>query len=280
MSKTVWYICDPLIFAIDGFMGTQKYFSWVISKGQEKEKSEMERIAIVSDIHGNIPALNAVLSDIKSRNIKRIFCLGDLAGKGPSSSEAVDIIRKHCEIVIKGNWDYFMTEQEGSDMLMWHQNKLGKERLNYMRALPIYVEFYMSGKLIRLCHASPNDLFHRVHLSTAIEERMKLFMATKTLNKEADVVGYGDIHGAHIDNFSGKTIFNTGSVGNPLEITQASYAIIEGEYKSKKNSPFTISLIRVPYDIELAVKHANESDMPDKQEYINELRTAIYRGRK
>ncbi len=138
----------------------------------------------------------------------------------------------------------------------------------------------MSGKLIRLCHASPNDLFHRVHLSTAIEERIKLFMPTKTLNKEADVIGYGDIHGAHIDNFSGKTIFNVGSVGNPLEITQASYAIIEGKYKSKEESPFTISLIRVPYNIQQAVNHAMESDMPDKQEYINELRTAVYRGRK
>lgn len=151
----------------------------------------------------------------------------------------------------------------------------------YEKKLPIYIEFYMSGKLIRLCHASPNDLFHRVHLSTAIEERIKLFMPTKTLNKEADVIGYGDIHGAHIDNFSGKTIFfNVGSVGNPLEITQASYAIIEGKYKSKEESPFTISLIRVPYNIQQAVNHAMESDMPDKQEYINELRTAVYRGRK
>jgi predicted phosphodiesterase len=240
----------------------------------------MSRIAIISDIHGNIPALDAVLKDIKSRNINRTFCLGDLAGKGPSSAEAVDLIQNNCEVVIKGNWDYFLTEQIDSKMLMWHQNRLGKERLEFMKNLPIYIEFYMSGKLVRLCHASPNDLFHRVYLSTAIEERMKLFMPTKTLNEEADVVGYGDIHGAHIDNFNGKTIFNVGSVGNPLEITQASYAIIEGKYKSKEKSPLSISLVRVPYNIEQAVRDAMESDMPDKQEYINELRTAVYRGRK
>lgn len=240
----------------------------------------MDKIAIISDIHGNIPALDAVLKDIKDRNIERIFCLGDLAGKGPSSAQAVDSIRKHCEIVIKGNWDYFMTDVKDSEVLIWHQDRLGEERLDYMESLPIYCEFYMSGKLIRLCHASPNDLFHRVHLSTEVEERMKLFMPTKTLNKEADVVGYGDIHGAHIDNFSGKTIFNVGSVGNPLEITQASYAIIEGTYESKEKSPFAITLVRVPYNIEQAVRHAMESDMPDKQEYINELRTAVYRGRK
>jgi putative phosphoesterase len=239
----------------------------------------VDKIAIISDIHGNIPALDAVLKDIKYRNIDSIYCLGDLAGKGPSSAEAVDSIRKQCDVVIKGNWDYFITEQN-SEMLMWHQDKLGIERINYIKGLPLYIEFYMSGKLVRLCHASPNDLFHRVHLSTSDEERIKLFMSTKTLNEEADIVGYGDIHGAHVDSFRGKTIFNTGSVGNPLDITQASYAIIEGTYGSKEQAPFTISIVRVPYNIEQAISQAMETDMPDKQEYINELRTAEYRGRK
>lgn len=239
----------------------------------------MNRIAIISDIHGNLPALEAVLMDINSRSINRIICLGDLAGKGPSSAEVVDLIKLHCESVVKGNWDFFLTEQT-SEMLSWHQEKLGTERLKYMKELPIYKEFHMSGKLIRLCHASPNDLFHRVHLSTDMSERLRLFEPSKSLNEFADVVGYGDIHGAHIDNFDGKTIFNVGSVGNPLEITQASYAILEGAYESLEESPFTIALVRVPYDIELAVKHAEETDMPDKEAYITELRTAVYRGSK
>ena len=240
----------------------------------------MERIAIISDIHGNIPALEAVLDDINNRGIKTIFCLGDLAGKGPSSADVVDKIREHCEVVIKGNWDYYMTEIENNEVLMWHQNKLGVERLKYLKELPIYKEFYISGKLLRLCHASPNDLFHRVYLSSDQSERMKLFAATPTLNIEADVIGYGDIHGAHIDNFHGKTIFNVGSVGNPLEITQASYGIIEGKLNDKDKSSFTISLVRVPYDIDLAIEHVHLTDMPGKKEYINELKTGIYRGRK
>lgn len=238
----------------------------------------MDKIAIISDIHGNIPALEAVLKDIKERNVDRIFCLGDLSGKGPSSAEAVDLIRKTCEVVIKGNWDYFLTEKD-DDLFKWHQEKLGKERLKFMKDLPIYIEFYMSGKLVRLCHASPNDLFYRVHLSTPREERIKLFMPTITLDKESDVVGYGDIHGAHIDNFQGKTIFNVGSVGNPLEIPQSSYAIMEGKYDSKEESPFSISLVRVPYNIEQAILDAHKTNMPEMQEYINELKTAVYRGR-
>lgn len=240
----------------------------------------MERIAVISDIHGNLPALEAVLEDIKSRDINRIFCLGDLAGKGPSSAESVDKIKEHCEVVIKGNWDYYLTEQKAKDILSWHQCRLGTERLKYMRELPIYKEFYISGKLLRLCHASPNDLFHRVYLFTEQSERMKLFESTPTLNAEADVVGYGDIHGAHIDHFEGKTIFNVGSVGNPLDMPQASYGIIEGILNDKHTGPFSISIVRVPYDIELAVNQAESTDMPEKQEYINELKTGIYRGRK
>lgn len=240
----------------------------------------MQRIAVISDIHGNIPALEAVLADIKNRNIERIFCLGDLAGKGPSSAEAVDKIKESCEVVIKGNWDYYLTEQECNEVLTWHQKRLGVERLKYLKELPIYIELYISGKLLRLCHASPNDLFHRVYLSTEQWKRMKLFEATPTLSIEADIVGYGDIHGAHIDNFRGKTIFNVGSVGNPLDITLASYGIIEGFLDDKNERPLSISIVRVPYDIELAVDHANSTDMPQKQEYINELKTAVFRGRK
>ena len=240
----------------------------------------MNKIAVISDIHGNLPALETVLKDIQNRNIDRIVCLGDLAGKGPSSSEVVDIIKEKCECVIKGNWDHYMTDKSiNSDVIFWHQNKLGNDRIKYLNDLPLYSEFYMSGKLVRLCHASPNDLFHRTHLSTEMEERLKLFMPTDSLDEDADVVGYGDIHGAHIDNFNGKTIFNVGSVGNPLEINQASYAVLEGEYNSKQLSSLTISLVRVPYDIELAIQHAHESGMPDKDEYINELKTAEYRGR-
>lgn len=238
----------------------------------------MNKIAIISDIHGNIPALEAVLNDIKSRGINRIICLGDLAGKGPSSSEVVDRVMKECEIVVKGNWDYMMVNKE-TEALQWHKTKLGEERLQYLSELEEYFEFYISGKLVRLCHASPNDIFHRTHINSDMEDRMRLFEPTPTLDKEADVVGYGDIHGAYIDNFEGKTLFNAGSVGNPLEITQASYAILEGDYDSQIAAPFMISLARIPYDIEAAVLHAEESDMPDKEAYINELRTAVYRGR-
>ena len=238
----------------------------------------MNKIGIISDIHGNVQALEAVLTDIKNRGISRIICLGDIAGKGPDSDIAVDMVRENCEIVVKGNWDIFMIDSEGNDVIAWHRKKLGDERLSFLRGLPIYAEFFMSGRLVRLCHADPNDVFHRVHSNSSWDEKIKLFKDPVSEGNEADVIGYGDIHGAYIDNKKGKMLFNAGSVGNPLEITQASYAIIEGNYNSKDNAVFSINLVRVPYDIEKAIQKAVESGMPDLHEYINELRTAVYRG--
>lgn len=62
----------------------------------------MDRIAVISDIHGNWPACEAVLEDIASRGISRVFCLGDLIGKGPSPSEVLDAVRQRCEVVVRG----------------------------------------------------------------------------------------------------------------------------------------------------------------------------------
>jgi predicted phosphodiesterase len=244
---------------------------------------DLDRIAVISDIHGNMTALEAVLNDIGARGINRIYCLGDIAGKGPSSVEAVDTTRSLCETVVKGNWDYIITEGlrgEYPEMLKWHVNVLGQERLAYLKGLPLYAEFYFSGRLLRLCHASPDDLFFRVFAWTANDLRRRLFFPTRPSDKEADAVGYGDIHKAYIDSFDGKILFNVGSVGNPLDITQATYAIIEGDYGSLEITPFAITLVRVPYDIEIEIQKANEANMPGLKEYVEELKTAVYRGDK
>lgn len=66
----------------------------------------MDKIAIISDIHGNITALNAVLKDINKRNINRIFCLGDIITKCTHPDLVIDKIRKVCEVILIGNCDY------------------------------------------------------------------------------------------------------------------------------------------------------------------------------
>lgn len=239
-----------------------------------------DRIAILSDIHGNLTALERVLSDVAERGITRLFCLGDLVGKGPRPAACTDRILDVCEAVVKGNWDHLATTWADRDFMRWHREALGQERIGRLFALPTYLEFRMSGRLVRLCHASPHDLFHRVFQHTEAHEKMRLFAPTPTWDEEADVLGYGDIHGAYIEHFQedhkGKVIFNAGSVGNPLEIPQACYAILEGTEGDDAQSPFSITLVRVPYDVETEIQVAQHSGMPHLAEYIDELRTGRY----
>lgn len=240
----------------------------------------MNKIAVISDIHGNIPAFQAVLEDIRQRGVSAIYCLGDLIGKGPGGSEAVDLVQANCERVAQGNWDDFIGKETDNPALTWHQNQLGPDRLHYLGTLPFSIEFMMSGRYIRLFHASPRSLYERIQPWDSHESRLSLFAGSELCkdSREAEVVGYGDIHNAYLQHLEGKTLFNTGSVGNPLDLTQASYVILEGEYGSREISPFSIQMIRVPYDIERAIQEAVDAEMPLLNEYVQELRTARYRG--
>jgi protein phosphatase len=245
----------------------------------------MEKIAIISDIHGNIPALESVLADIDSRNIKRIICLGDLVGKGPQSSMAIQMIQKRCDTVIRGNWDDFFPKPQESKTIQWHQNQLTKQQMNYLKELPFSVEFMMSGKLVRMFHASPRSVYERVQPWDSLDRRLSMFENTESTgntaeNREPDVVCYGDVHNAYLQIIKGKILCNAGSVGNPLDIPQASYAILEGEYNQSENGVFSIQHVRVPYDIDLSIQLAREVEMPELEEYIQELTTAKYRGSK
>ena len=78
--------------------------------------------------------------------------------------------------------------------------------------------------------------------------------------------------------FHQQMLCNVGSVGHPLDMTQASYAIVEGTYDSQRADTFAVHMIRVPYDIERAIQQAAEEHMPELELYAHELRTAQYRG--
>src|SRR5262245_14597283 len=245
-----------------------------------QELLAMDTIALISDLHGNLPALEAVLRDIKRRHIARIFCLGDLVGKGPHAEKVVDICQEVCEVTIKGNWDDSITRDTETPTIRWHQQRLGPERLAYLRQLPQTIDFWMSGRRVRLFHASQESVYYRVRLDDPREKLLAMFTNTAFTGNtvEPDVVGYGDIHRAFVMYFHQQMLFNVGSVGNPLDMTQASCAILEGTYASQRADTFAVHVIRVPYDIKRAIQQATEEAMPELDAYAQELRTAQYRG--
>ncbi len=249
----------------------------------------MERIALISDIHGNIPALDAVLDDILRRGIKRIFCLGDLVGKGPESAAAVDICKEVCEKLIIGNWDAMLADEGGPlppgppdilEILGWHRRQVGADRLHYLGRLPGTIDFVMSGRKVRLFHASQRGIRYRVYHKDPLEKHLAMFENTgfTGFRTTPDVVGYADIHFAFQATYGDKTLFNIGSVGNPLDKPQASYAVVQGDYERQNSAPFSIEIVRLPYDIESEIRRAHDSGMPEMDLWETELRTARYRG--
>ena len=188
----------------------------------------MEKIAIISDVHGNITALNAVLEDIKKRNINRIFCLGDSVIKCVHPDLVIDKLKEYCEVILIGNSDYAICRPEVQSKKFWSREKIGEERANFLFNLPISHEFYMSGHLIRLFHSSPygldylfNPMFSNKGTRFAGKELNSpedLFKNTdfigKTINDpEPDIIGYGHIHTPYVSRYKNKTLFNPGSVG-------------------------------------------------------------------
>lgn len=243
----------------------------------------MERIAVISDIHGNVPALESVLSDIENRGIQRVICLGDLVGKGPDPDQVVDRIRSVCETVVQGNWDMGITYKQDSETGLWHQGKIGDARLDYLAHLPFSIDLLLSGKLFRLFHASSRSIYHRLKRKASKEERLAMFENTEQTGKsidqrKPDIVGYGDIHIPYLLTLkdTGSILFNAGSVGTPYDgLTDASYCILEGIPDHEQSAGYSIQFIRTPYDIEKAIHLARAAKMPESERYIKEISTGL-----
>ncbi len=246
----------------------------------------IEHIAVISDIHGNLTALERVLADCRARGVSAIYNLGDLTGKGPDGPEVIDLCRQVCDVNIFGNWDDLMLREETqSASVQWHRQRLGPERIDWLRNLPLSFDFRLSGRNIRLYHASAQDVWNRVYPEATHETKLDMFRNTDLTgyhHPEPDVVGYGDIHHAFITPFfipKNKTLFNAGSVGNPLDEPRATYVMLSGVRDSEDwNHPFAMQLIRLPYDIDSVVARAWALGVPRADQLEIELREAIYRG--
>ena len=258
------------------------------------------KIAIISDIHGNLEALKATIKDIEKKQVDQIICLGDTIAKGIHPHECIKLIKEKCDIVIQGNTDeYFSKKHENISELpeqeqkriKWNQSLITQEDREYLSNLPFSHEFYISGSLVRLFHAT-NKANNKVVLNIDdIETKYEMFLPSERTisNNIADVVIFGHIHHPYMDKLYNKTLINVGSIGNSfdtirndskdsntLETTRAYYLIIEGEYESKEyNSEISFQFVRVPYDIEKELK--DEDKNIEKESYRCEIKKGRYR---
>lgn len=259
----------------------------------------MDRIAIISDIHGNLEALKSVLDDIKERNINRIFCLGDIIAKGTHQQECVDLVKENCEVIIKGNCDEYFTSdidlltktQSEVDRIIWNKNKLDEKTRKYLSNLPYCYEFYMSGRFVRLVHAHPEKIDKFAGNIDKIDRLYELFLPSSNTisDKKADILIYGHIHTPYVQKIYNRMIINVGSVGNAIDVfrnyekdgdvkntTVANYLILSGNFDSKNiDEKISYELVCVPYDID---KELNDNDDNiEFESYEEEIRKGKYR---
>lgn len=260
------------------------------------------KIAFISDIHANYQALKSVIEDCEKKHIDKIFCCGDIIGKGCNANKCVDLIRQKCEVVVKGNTDTRFTDdpEKFKDNIVEYnriknnQALLSKENFEFIKNLNFAYEFYMSGNLIRIFHATPTSEFSFINdYDTNMTKKFSIFLGTDlTPTKQiADIVVFGHLHYSTMLRFYNKIFINCGSVGastcplydqnlnsSPNEITQAHYLIIDGEFNSKEKGNISFSFESVSYDIEKELADNNEQNNMDLDDYKNELRFGKYRN--
>ncbi len=232
----------------------------------------MTEIALIADVHGNLPALEAVLRDIDARGIRRVFFLGDAIGKGPQSDLVVDLLFERCEKLVRGNWEDAVLD-EWISSAPYFRAQLGEARLNLLRNLPYGIFFMLSGRSVKLYHG-------RTRIQTIVfsnSPKEEVLAALNALDDSSDIVGFADVHQPFCRMCETRMLFNTGSVGNPCDgVPQSSYAILRG-HEGDSLAPLSVELIRLPYDREKAIAAALAApDLPMRDLYIQEIETGHY----
>lgn len=199
------------------------------------------KIAVISDIHGNLQALEAILENIKKENCEKIFCLGDLAMAGPQPNETINKIKELVDCgnfeLIQGNTDEYLSKNsEEMSQIIAKANPImasaydadrkviTKENIEFLKNLPSQKNIEINGVKILLVHGSPRanneNIFPEMHVEK-IEEMIA--------GVDADLIFCGHTHQpCGYQTNTKKTVVNVGSVGRPLnEEPKACYLLLE-----------------------------------------------------
>jgi predicted phosphodiesterase len=225
------------------------------------------RLAIVSDIHGNLTALEAVIADIERRGVDRVVHGGDLALVGCRPAEVIDRVRELGWPGIVGNTDELLwrpreravqernaPKLESLLRLLFDEyapatrDLLGDQRIGWLCGLP---REYRDGELV-LVHASPGDLWRAPRADAEDAELSATYGPC-----DARLVVYGHIHRPYVRSLDGLIVANSGSVGSPFDgDPRASYLLV---------SSGQAQVVRVEYDIERESAAVLGSNYPDAQ---------------
>ena len=239
----------------------------------------METITIFSDIHANLPAMQAVLGDMDQRGLEQRYCLGDLVGYGTFPNEVIELIRERNIPTIMGNYDqgvgnnsdecgcaYKTAEEEalGKRSIAWTNAHTSDENKAFLRSLLPQIPLQLGDLKVLLAHGSPRKINEYLYV-----DRPDAGLERILDSVNSDVLVVGHTHKPyHRVLPSGRHVINEGSVGKPKDgDVRAAYVILSAEGKNLQ-----VEFVRVPYDVEQSAMAIEASEMPS--EYAGMLRTA------
>jgi putative phosphoesterase len=240
------------------------------------------KLALISDIHGNLFALEAALNDINRQKVSNIICLGDVAAFGPQSTEVLARLQElNCPIVM-GNTDEWLLDptphpyrNEDSPKITavetWAAEQLTEADKTFIRTFQPTIFQQLTDSISLLCfHGSPRSNTEAIH-STSTEEELAEAFAGNT----ATIMACGHTHTPILRRYQQSIIINPGSVGLPYEFRSngtdirnpawAEYAMINIEDSQPK-----ITFHRVSYDIHPLIEAVYQSSMPHAEWWVQD----------
>jgi putative phosphoesterase len=236
----------------------------------------VNRVAVVTDIHANLPALEAALDRIAEFGVEATYCGGDLVGYGPHPNEVCRLIEEQGIPTIYGNYDFAIArdlEDCGCAYRDQHDRELGQRSVewtlahtdqrskDFMRELPFDLRFELGGRRVRLVHGSPRKVNEYL-----FEDKPARTFERIAAGADCDVLVFGHTHQPWVHEYGGVLFVNCGSVGKPKDgDARAAFAVLE----LTQAGTVAASIERAPYDAQSVAEEVAAVGLPG--EYADKL---------
>ncbi len=224
-------------------------------------------MAVFSDIHANLPALEAVLSHLDDLEPDLVLCAGDLVGYGPHPNAVVDLIRSRNITAVRGGFDDdvgcerdtlatrevpYRARQLYEKSLIWTRENMTTDNKTFLRRLPVTVSTTARGRSVVLAHGSPRRLDERIGPDTPLPSLRRMFDQVG-----AHIMIAGHTHRPMHRVVDGHHLINPGAVGQPWDGTPtACLALID------VGSGVSVRFESVPYDSRTVIEDLEQSGLP------------------
>jgi putative phosphoesterase len=229
-----------------------------------------DTVAVITDIHANLPALEASLERIEELGIERVYCGGDLVGYGPHPNEVCRLIDERGILTIYGNYDYAIArdlDDCGCAYVTQHDRELGQRSVewtlahtdqqskNFMRELPFDLRFDVGVTRVHLVHGSPRKVNEYL-----FEDKPASLYERLAAAEAADALIFGHTHKPWVHEYRGVLFVNCGSVGKPKDgDPRGGFAVLR-----PGNSGLDVAIERVTYDAEAVAHQVAAAGLPDE----------------